>query len=74
VAFSVWLAAVGQLEPEDFPIDWNLLDDMFSQMRQFRHLKILKFWIFGEVDKLDVEVEIRQKLPKCAGLRILSFG
>lgn len=73
VAFSIWLMTVEQLEPQDFPIDWNFLDNLFAGNSQFQHLKRLRFWIFGDVEKRDVEREIGRKLPKCAELNILSF-
>jgi hypothetical protein len=74
VTFSVQLTTVEQLEPTDFPIHWNIFDDLFAGRLQFQNLKRLRFWIFGEVEKLDVERAIRKKLPKCAESDILRFS
>ncbi|KAF7323622.1 hypothetical protein MKEN_00582800 [Mycena kentingensis (nom. inval.)] len=53
------IAHVGQLQPEDDPIDWPALDHAFC------HLPCVEFRVQGAVPLADVSAALAELLPRC---------
>ncbi|KAJ7484406.1 hypothetical protein FB451DRAFT_1232430 [Mycena latifolia] len=72
VSFGVAIRDVGELDPQEDPIDWEALDNLFCDP-QFPDLQALRFWISGSVALDDVLRALNRSLPRSSQRRMLYF-
>ncbi|KAJ6572071.1 hypothetical protein B0H19DRAFT_937615 [Mycena capillaripes] len=72
VSFGVAIRDLGELNPEEDPIDWTALDRLFCHPR-FLHLRTVRFWVFGIVALDAASNVIARCLPRSSGRRMLRF-
>ncbi|KIM86665.1 hypothetical protein PILCRDRAFT_815901 [Piloderma croceum F 1598] len=67
VVFDVWLSV-----PEDLdPLDWDVMGKVFAQP-SFSRLKRIHFWVWGDVNREQARVSIRERLPVCDARGLLE--
>lgn len=72
VSFGVAIRDLGELHPQEDPIDWDTLDSLFCHPR-FPHLRTLWFWVSGTVALDAVSAAIARCLPRSSERRLLRF-
>ncbi|KAJ7150957.1 hypothetical protein C8R43DRAFT_887184 [Mycena crocata] len=72
ISFGVAIRDVRELHPEDDPIDWAALDDLFCHPH-LPHLRALRFWVSGNVTLDETAGSIRRSLPRSTQRRMLRF-
>ncbi|KAJ7735089.1 hypothetical protein DFH07DRAFT_114424 [Mycena maculata] len=72
VSFGIAIRDVEELHPQEDPIDWDALDDIFCHPR-FPHLRALRFWVSGNVEFDEAISAISLSLPRSNQQRILRF-
>ncbi|KAJ7512461.1 hypothetical protein B0H11DRAFT_1699109 [Mycena galericulata] len=72
VSFGIAIRDVEELHPEEDPIDWAALDDIFCHPR-FPHLQALHFWISGSVEFDEAINAITRSLPHSGRRKMLRF-
>ena len=66
VEFSIFLSQIDQIDPTDFPIDWESYDKLFAWGVGFQRLQRLTFAVYVPgVEEEVVEKEMRKRLPDC---------
>ncbi|KAJ7322937.1 hypothetical protein DFH08DRAFT_712304 [Mycena albidolilacea] len=72
VSFGVAIRDLGELHPQEDPIDWDTLDSLFCHPR-FPHLRTLRFWVSGTVALDAVSAAIARCLPRTSERPLLRF-
>ncbi|KAJ7698610.1 hypothetical protein B0H17DRAFT_927137 [Mycena rosella] len=72
VSFGVAIRDVEELHPQEDPIDWDALDNLFCDP-QFPDLRALRFWISGNVELDAVARVVTRSLPRSSQRRMLRF-
>ncbi|KAF8217746.1 hypothetical protein K438DRAFT_1556273 [Mycena galopus ATCC 62051] len=72
MSFGVAIRDIGELHPQEDPIEWDALDSLFCHPK-FLHLRTLRFWVSGIVALDSVSAAIMRCLPRSSERRMLRF-
>ncbi|KAJ7089237.1 hypothetical protein B0H15DRAFT_981181 [Mycena belliarum] len=72
LSFGIAIRDIGELHPEENPIDWAALDDLFCDP-QLAGLRALRFWVADRVELREVARVLSHSLPRSSQRGMLHF-